>query len=77
MLVGICTPDIHIPTPARILLKTQDEPVLFSVCDLLIKILLAHIANPVKHFCLTEIQTKTNTQIKASKQANNTAYGLQ
>ena len=67
MLVGICTPGIHIPTPACILLKTRDEPMLFSVCDLLIKILLAHIANPVKHFCLTERQAKTNTQTKARK----------
>ena len=68
MLVGICTPCIHIPTPARILLETRDESMLFGVCGLLIKILLAPIANPVKHLCLTERQTKTNTKTKASKQ---------
>ena len=42
--------------------------VVFSVCVLLIKILLANIDNPVKHFCLTEGQVKTNTETKASKQ---------
>ena len=49
--MGICNPGIHIPTPARIFIRD-------SVCVVLIKILLAHIANPVKHLCLTERQTK-------------------
>ena len=59
MLVGICTPGIHIPTPARIfIIDSRRVNVVFSVCVVLIKILLAHIANPVKHLCLTEGQTK-------------------
>ena len=58
----------YIYTSGYFIIDTERANVVFSVCVVLIKIFLAHIANPVNHFCLTEREAKTNTQTKASKQ---------
>ena len=74
MLVGICNPGIHIPTPARILLKTRDESMLFSVCDLLIKILLATQCQPCQTSLLDRETNKNRHENKKHEDIHRTQH---